>query len=593
MKVSISHLVLLFLSLFQLVSAEVVYFSIVLTWEEKEVAGFTRDVILVNDSFPGPELRLVQGDDVIFDVKNECPFNVTVHFHGIDQKGTPWSDGVPGLSQRPIVSGSKFRYQWTADQYGSYFYHAHHRGQLEDGLYGPIYIEPANSVERPFSLLTTEEAELQAMIVAEKNTSPLILSDWRLLTSEQIWDAEEASGVDAYCANALLINGLGSVSCLPRAELDAISAIPNFQLILGNTTLTDIGCFPPSNVDAEGDYPHDYSKLLPTMFEECTASQTAHEVLTVNANDRYVSWDLISPAGILALTFSIDQHDMYVYAIDGRYIQPYLVNAITIPNANRFSVMVPLNQEPGDYTIRLVTGDEQQQILNTTATMHYEGNSEFTGSSEPWIDLLGRNTTLDTIFYNESLVVPFPVVSPSATVDETYILNIQHYNASYLWTLGNSSFNLELEESQPLLFNQHAIPNDLIIRTKNGSWVDLIIQVDTPFQAAHPIHKHSNKHFAIGSGNGTFTWSSVEEAMQDIPGSFNLINPPIKDTTAAPTSLTGPVWMVLRYQVVIPGAFLLHCHIQVHQSGGMALAILDGVDAWPRIPDAYLYDSGF
>lgn len=82
MKLSITTLSLLLTCLIQWVSAELVYFSIVLTWERREVAGFERDVILINNSFPGPELRLVQGDEVIFDVKNDCPFNVTVHFHG-------------------------------------------------------------------------------------------------------------------------------------------------------------------------------------------------------------------------------------------------------------------------------------------------------------------------------------------------------------------------------------------------------------------------------------------------------------------------------------------------------------------------------
>ena len=81
MKLFITALAL-FTCLAQWVSAELVYFSIVLTWERRDVAGFDRDIILINDSFPGPELRLVQGDEVIFDVKNECPFNVTVHFHG-------------------------------------------------------------------------------------------------------------------------------------------------------------------------------------------------------------------------------------------------------------------------------------------------------------------------------------------------------------------------------------------------------------------------------------------------------------------------------------------------------------------------------
>ncbi|KAJ5991880.1 Laccase abr2 [Penicillium sp. IBT 35674x] len=575
---------------FQLASAELVYFSIHLTWAKREVAGFTRDVILVNDKYPGPPLDLVQGDEVIFDVRNDCPFNVTVHFHGIEQRNTPWSDGVPGLSQRPIDEGHSFRYRWTAHQYGAYFYHAHHRGQLEDGLYGPIYIKPSNSEERPFSMITTKSSELQAMLVAEEKTSPVLLSDWRLLASEQIWAAEEASGVDSYCANALLINGKGSVNCFTAAELEALTT-DNQRYVLGNQSLTDIGCFPPDNVPTQGNYTHDLSKLLPTMFYGCTPSQSPHEVFTVNANDQYVSWDLTSAAGILDLIFSVDEHDMYVYAVDGRYIQPVSVNAINLPSATRYSVLVPLNQVPGDYTIRMVSGTAQQTI-NTTATMHYKGKSQLNRPSNPWITIPGTNATADTVFLDDSTIVPFPVISPASTADETFKLYIDHYNASYLWTLGNSSFNLELEESQPLLFNQTAIPSDLIIRTKNGTWVDLIIQVGTPLQPSHPIHKHSNKHFVIGQGNGTFTWDTVAEAILETPSSFNLINPPIRDTSGTPLNII-PTWMVLRYQVVNPGAFLLHCHIQVHQSGGMALAILDGVDAWPTVPAAYLHDSGF
>lgn len=162
-----------------------------------------------------------------------------LYYLGIEQIGTPWSDGVPGVSQRPIESGSEFRYYWTADQYGAYFYHAHHRGQLEDGLYGPIYIAPADDVTKPFSLITSNDTELEAMLSAEENTSPLLLSDWHLLTSEQIWNAEEASGVDAFCANALLINGKGSVTCFSQDEINSLTT-PAQKATLGSETLTDI-----------------------------------------------------------------------------------------------------------------------------------------------------------------------------------------------------------------------------------------------------------------------------------------------------------------------------------------------------------------
>lgn len=77
------------------------------------------------------------------------------------------------------------------------------------------------------------------MLAAEKNTSPVLLSDWRLLTSEEIWAAEVASGVDSYCVNALLINGKGAVSCLPRDLINSLIT-PNVAAVLGNYSLTDI-----------------------------------------------------------------------------------------------------------------------------------------------------------------------------------------------------------------------------------------------------------------------------------------------------------------------------------------------------------------
>jgi FtsP/CotA-like multicopper oxidase with cupredoxin domain len=328
------------------------------------------------------------------------------------------------------------------------------------------------------------------------------------------------------------------------------------------------------------------------MFSGCTPSQGPQEIFNVNPSQQFVSWDLTSASGVLELTFSVDEHVMWVYAIDGRYIRPVQVNALTIPNSNRYSVLVPLTQPRGDYTVRLVSASVQQ-ILNTTAILRYQGTSQLNRTSNPWITINNRNATAGTVFLNESLVTPFPVLVPSTDVAQTFFLNVDRFGASYRWTLGNGSYGLELEESQPVLFNQSSIPSNLVIRTNNNTWVDLIIQVVTPVQPPHPIHKHSNKHFIIGQGNGVFNYTSVAQAVQAIPGNFNLLTPQYRDTSNTPPATQDPTWLVIRYQVVNPGAFLMHCHIQVHQSGGMVLAMLDGVDAWPTVPPNYLDGNGF
>lgn len=68
--------------LFQWVACKVVQYELNLTWEDKEVAGFTRKAIATNGHTPGPALWIQQGDDVEILVNNSMPFGSTLHFHG-------------------------------------------------------------------------------------------------------------------------------------------------------------------------------------------------------------------------------------------------------------------------------------------------------------------------------------------------------------------------------------------------------------------------------------------------------------------------------------------------------------------------------
>ena len=88
-------------------------------------------------------------------------------------------------------------------------------------------------------MITQDQEELEAIFRAERNSQPVVLSDWRLLTSEEIWQAEKATGLDGFCTNAMLINGKGSVQCLPRERINALTT-PTMKKALGNHTLTDM-----------------------------------------------------------------------------------------------------------------------------------------------------------------------------------------------------------------------------------------------------------------------------------------------------------------------------------------------------------------
>lgn len=164
------------------------------------------------------------------------------HIIGIEQLNTPWSDGVPGVSQWPIEPGEKFLYKWTATQYGSYWYHAHARSQIDDGLFGAILIHPAHDEEDPelpVHEITSDRSETKAILKAEKHSRTLMVGDWRHTTSSDTFKIEKASGVDMICPDTILVNGKGTVKC-PTPE-DLKDPGPMMGSILGNETLTAKG----------------------------------------------------------------------------------------------------------------------------------------------------------------------------------------------------------------------------------------------------------------------------------------------------------------------------------------------------------------
>ena len=73
--------------------------------------GVERGILTANRMLPGPSIQVCQGDKVVIDVKNHIEGSgVTLHWHGILQKGSQYYDGVPFVTQCPIQQGTTFRY---------------------------------------------------------------------------------------------------------------------------------------------------------------------------------------------------------------------------------------------------------------------------------------------------------------------------------------------------------------------------------------------------------------------------------------------------------------------------------------------------
>jgi CopA family copper-resistance protein len=106
------------------------------------VTGKPLKRITVNGQFPAPLLEFEEGDDAVIHVHNKLKNkDSSIHWHGLLLPGL--MDGVPGFNQfKGIKPKSDFVYRFKVRQNGTYWYHAHSKGQEQDGLYGALVIYP-------------------------------------------------------------------------------------------------------------------------------------------------------------------------------------------------------------------------------------------------------------------------------------------------------------------------------------------------------------------------------------------------------------------------------------------------------------------
>jgi manganese oxidase len=96
-----------------------------------------------NKQWPGPTIRVTEGDTLRVIFKNNLPETTGVHFHG-EEFTDFFQDGIPFVTQLPITPGEEYTYEFVASRPGSLMYHSHHNAtvQVGDGLLGAYVVDP-------------------------------------------------------------------------------------------------------------------------------------------------------------------------------------------------------------------------------------------------------------------------------------------------------------------------------------------------------------------------------------------------------------------------------------------------------------------
>ncbi|MBU3083696.1 multicopper oxidase domain-containing protein [Acinetobacter seifertii] len=114
--------------------------------QQVNVTGQPLKRITVNGKFTAPLLEFEEGDEAVIHVHNQLKNQDTsLHWHGLLLPGL--MDGVPGFNGfKGIAPNRDFVYRFKVKQNGTYWYHAHSKGQEQDGLYGPLVIYPKGKI---------------------------------------------------------------------------------------------------------------------------------------------------------------------------------------------------------------------------------------------------------------------------------------------------------------------------------------------------------------------------------------------------------------------------------------------------------------
>jgi CopA family copper-resistance protein len=120
--------------------------------------------IAVNGQIPMPTLTFTEGDTAEIYVHNNLNEETSLHWHGLHLPNQ--YDGVPNLTQMPIMPHTTHLYKFPIIQNGTHFYHSHSMFQEQIGMYGMFIMNKRKEWDIP--------------------TIPVVLSDWTDMKPEEV-----------------------------------------------------------------------------------------------------------------------------------------------------------------------------------------------------------------------------------------------------------------------------------------------------------------------------------------------------------------------------------------------------------------------
>lgn len=129
----------------------------------------------------GPTIEVTEGDVVRIYVTNKLPEPTSVHWHGLVLPNG--MDGVAGLTQRPILPGETFKYEFRCEIPGTYMYHPHYdeMTQMAMGMMGMLIVLPKRD-PRPVHSDVVMMLSEWSIPIGGSRPNPIAMAGFNVLT---------------------------------------------------------------------------------------------------------------------------------------------------------------------------------------------------------------------------------------------------------------------------------------------------------------------------------------------------------------------------------------------------------------------------
>ena len=568
-----------------------------------------RTFLAVNGLIPGPNLIVYYNQTVSVNVVNALHSDsISIHWHGMHQKNTPWMDGVAGISHCPIIPGASFTYIFKADPSGTFWYHSHSGAQRTEGIFGALIVKEVGNT--PKLNLKAEEHILS-------------LLDWQLEPSDVLFTR--------------LRSKIGFFP--PSIPYGAVPTGGPYWVKFGADN-TLVGTIPywSGIINGLGRHPS-----VPYNSSRLSVFNVAYRDDTV-ANPAYYRFRLIGAQSLYAYRFSISGHSLLLMATDGYLIQPVQVDYIIIHGGERFDfALKPKNvSEAGssrDYLILAETlevdtsaaGPPYPSFNHTAeAILHYGDNTNQPSSasysqiSASYSLDCGKNglrpcIAINCLFesyhpsYNTScmtltslqLLYPTPANELPGTPTSTIFLNFGFEGVGSAVNGRNfvpPTFPLQSQPGKSLA-DEYICSSGVvdcsktscfctnIVNITNNSTVEMVFSsVGRGYNFAHPIHLHGHSFHVASINYGTYSSSTgfVTGTNTNVTCNSDYYctdptwnskylpsNPTVTSTTIRKDTIIVPAGGYVRVRFIAnnPGYWFLHCHLEPHQVEGMSVLI--------------------